>query len=221
MSYKYEMHCHTKMVSQCGQTEPKDIVEMYREKGYSGLVVTEHYSPLTFGLKSYKASRLIDFYLSSYYELKKYETDDFTILFGMELRHFGTGADYLIYGVDPEWLRKQSNLLVKWEKQVYDLMHAQGYLVFQAHPFRPYILRCNPKYIDGIEIYNGKCDKKTNDKALRWAQKTGKLMVSGSDFHEKKNLARGGIITEKPIKNNAELLDVLRSQDFEMIKTYN
>ncbi|MBR0412593.1 MAG: PHP domain-containing protein [Eubacterium sp.] len=221
MSYKYEMHCHTKMVSQCGQTEPKDIVRMYREKGYSGLVVTEHYSPLTFGVNSYKANKLIDFYLSSFYELKKYETEDFSVFFGMELRHFGTGADYLIYGVDLDWLRKQPNLLVRWEKPVYEMMHKEGYLVFQAHPFRPYILRCNPKYIDGIEVYNGKCNKKTNDKAAKWAEKTGKLVVSGSDFHEEKNLARGGIITERKIKDNKDLVELLKSQDFELIKTYD
>ena len=221
MSYKYEMHCHTKMVSQCGQTEPKDIVRMYREKGYSGLVVTEHYSPLTFGVNSYKANKLIDFYLSSFYELKKYETEDFSVFFGMELRHFGTGADYLIYGVDSDWLRKQPNLLVRWEKPVYEMMHKEGYLVFQAHPFRPYILRCNPKYIDGIEVYNGKCNKKTNDKAAKWAEKTGKLVVSGSDFHEEKNLARGGIITERKIKDNKDLVELLKSQEFELIKTYD
>lgn len=221
MSYKYEMHCHTKTVSQCGQTEPKDIVRMYREKGYSGLVVTEHYSPLTFGVNSYKAPKLIDFYLSSFYELKKYESEDFSVFFGMELRHFGTGADYLIYGVDPDWLRKQPNLLVRWEKPVYEMMHKEGYLVFQAHPFRPYILRCNPKYIDGIEIYNGKCNKKTNDKAAKWAEKTGKLVVSGSDFHEEKNLARGGIITERKIKDNKDLVELLKSQEFELIKTYD
>jgi histidinol phosphatase-like PHP family hydrolase len=95
------------MGSQCGRVEPKEIVKMYKEKGYSGIVVTEHYSPLTFQLNSYyKPQRLIDFYISSYEEMKKYETDDFSVLFGMELRHYATGADYLIFGVDPEWLRQ-------------------------------------------------------------------------------------------------------------------
>ena len=221
MSYKYELHCHTKKVSQCGRVEPEKIVEMYKEKGYSGIVVTEHYSPLTFGLNSYyKPQRIVDFYISSYEEMKKFETEDFSVLFGMELRHYATGADYLIYGIEPDWLRKQGNLMKLWEKQVYKLMHAQGYLVYQAHPFRPYILRCNPKYIDGIEIYNGKCDKKTNDKAAKWAEKTGKLVSSGSDFHTPEQLARGGIITETPIKNNADLLRVLKSGNFELIKTY-
>ncbi|MBR7061128.1 MAG: PHP domain-containing protein, partial [Eubacterium sp.] len=107
-----------------------------------------------------------------------------------------------------------------WEKSIYKLMHAQGYLVFQAHPFRPYILRCNPNYIDGVEIYNGKTPKSENDKAFEWAKKNNKLMVSGSDFHTNEHIARGGIITKEKIGNNADLLRVLKSQNFEMIKTY-
>ena len=219
--YKYELHCHTNMVSRCGRVHPKDIAEMYKEKGYSGIVVTEHYSPLTFGDKNlFNPQKLIDFYISSYEEMKEYETEDFTVLFGMELRHYLTGADYLIYGVEPEWLRQQGNLMALWEKQAYQLMHEQGYLVFQAHPFRPYILRCNPDYIDGIEIYNGKCDPLTNFKALQWAIKTGKLMSSGSDFHIPKHCARGGIITKEPIKNNKDLVRILKSRDIKYIKTY-
>ena len=221
MTYQYEMHCHTAMVSQCGRVQPKEIVSLYREKGFSGIVVTEHYSPLTFGLHSYyKPQRLVDFYISSYEAMKQYETDDFSVMFGMELRHYATGADYLIYGIEPAWLKQQGNLMALWEKQAYSLMHEAGFLVFQAHPFRPYILRCNPQYIDGIEVYNGKCDKKTNDKAFQWAQKTGKLMVSGSDFHKASLVGRGGIITQQPIRNNTELVACLRAQNFELIKTY-
>ena len=221
MEFKYEMHCHTNMVSQCGTVHPKEIAEMYKAKGYSGIVVTEHYSPLTFGIKSYyKPQRYIDFYLSSYYEMKRYEDENFSVMLGMELRHYATGADYLIYGVEDTWLKQQGNLMAKWEKQVYELMHKNGYLVYQAHPFRPYILRCNPNYIDGVEIYNGKCDKKTNDKALKWAKETGKLMISGSDFHTPAHLARGGIITNEPIRNNDDLLRILKAQNFKTIQTY-
>jgi hypothetical protein len=207
------------MVSQCASTPPEKVVELYKEKGYSGIVVTEHYSPLTFKLNSYyKPQRLIDFYLSSYYEMKKYETEDFSVIFGMELRHYGTGADYLIYGIEPDWLKGQGNLMKLSEKQVYRLMHAQGWLVFQAHPFRWYIRRCNPKYIDGIEVYNGKCDEKTNYKALQWAIKTGKLMSSGSDFHEEAQLAKGGIITKEPIRNGTDLVRILKSGEYRIIK---
>lgn len=45
-------------------------------------------------------------------------------------------------------------------------------------------------------------------------------MVSGSDFHVIKNLARGGITTNHKIKNNSDLLQTLKSQDFKMIQNY-
>ena len=139
---------------------------------------------------------------------------------GIELRHYGTANDYLIYGVEEEWLKKQGNLMAIWEEKVYRLMHSEGYLVYQAHPFRTGIRRCNPDFIDGVEIYNGKTSRECNERAEAWAKENNKLMVSGSDFHVPRQLARGGIITKKPINNNADLLDMLKSMDFEMIKTY-
>ena len=68
--------------------------------------------------------------------------------------------------------------------------------------------------------YNGKTDLKANTKALEWAKANNKLMVSGSDFHVVKNLARGGIITDKPINNNSELLEVLKKQNFRRLERY-
>lgn len=221
MEYKYELHCHTKTVSRCGRAEPKEIVKLYKEQGYSGIVVTDHYSPLTFFMRSYfRPQSECEFYLSSYFEMKKYETSDFSVMLGMELRHYASANDYLIYGLEEDWFRKQGNLMAVWECKMYQMMHEQGYLVYEAHPFRAGRTRCNPKYIDGVEVYNGKTDKKLNDKAYEWAKRTGKLMVSGSDFHTPENLARGGIITERPIRNNAELLEVLKSRNFKLIQNY-
>ena len=65
--------------------------------------------------------------------------------------------------------------------------------------------------------YNGKTDDRRNAQALAWAKENGKLMVSGSDFHTPEHLARGGIITKKPIQNNAELLTILKNSDFRLI----
>lgn len=222
MEYKYEMHTHTGPVSQCGRVAPGDIMKMYMDKGYSGIVLTDHYSPLTFYNHNYFApQKKIDFYLYSYREMKKIAPSDFTVMLGIELRHYATANDYLIYGVDEDWLVKQGNLMAVWEKNVYDMMHSEGYLVYQAHPFRPGIRRCNPDYIDGVEIYNGKTQKKDNEKAQEWAEKNNKLMISGSDFHVPKQLARGGIITDTAIRSNADLLTILRdSSRFKMIKTY-
>ena len=76
MKYKYELHTHTKYGSrQCGRTEPKDIERMYKENGYSGIVLTDHYSPLTFDLAHgyFNPKKFIDCYIDPYLEMKKYE----------------------------------------------------------------------------------------------------------------------------------------------------
>lgn len=221
MEYKYEMHCHTGCVSRCGRVEPEEIVKLYKEKGYSGIVVTDHYSPMTF-----KVSRLacpqkeIDFYLSGYRRMKKAAGDDFDVFLGVELRHYFTANDYLIYGIDEDFLYNGGNLLNVWDKEVFERSKEKGCLVFQAHPFRTGIRRCNPDYIDGVEVFNGKTEKSLNEKALDWAKENNKLIVSGSDFHTVKNLAKGGIITNKKMKDNSELLTVLKSQDFKLIENY-
>ncbi len=93
-----------------------------------------------------------------------------------------------------------------------------GFLLYQAHPFRPYITRAGLKYLDGIEVFNGKCSSGENEKAYAWAEKSGKLMVSGSDFHTVKHLARGGIITEKMIESNDDLVQILKNKEFSIVK---
>lgn len=219
MSFKYELHCHTGCTSRCGRVEPERIAQLYRKAGYSGIVVTDHYSPMTF-TPNWNPQKQIDFYLEGYRRMKKVAGEDFTVLLGIELRHYATGNDYLIYGITEEFLYNAGNLMMKGVPRMRKFCDKNGFLLYQAHPFRPYITRFGLKYLDGIEVYNGKCSEKENAKALEWAEKNGKLMVSGSDFHTEKQLARGGIITDERITDNKELLKVLKSQRFELIKTY-
>lgn len=65
----------------------------------------------------------------------------------------------------------------------------------QAHPFRNGLKIVDPKHLDGIETYNGnpRHDSR-NEIAKAWAQKFGMLETSGSDFHEREDFARGGVI---------------------------
>lgn len=44
-------------------------------------------------------------------------------------------------------------------------------------------------------------------------------MTSGSDFHLRKDLAKGGISTERRIVTSADLCDVLRRGDYELIES--
>lgn len=219
MKYKYELHCHTSGVSLCASIKPKELVQRYENLGYDGIVLTDHYSPMTFYRNPFAPRKEIDRYLSSYNELKEYCGNSFTVLLGMELRHYATVNDYLVYGVEEDWLRAQKNMLMWDEKAAYENLHGQGYLVYQAHPFRPFITRCNPAYIDGIEVYNGHTDGARNAQARAWAWSLGKPVISGSDTHRLTDLSKGGIETDRKIECNADLLAVLRSGNYEILGT--
>ena len=172
MKYKYELHSHTTETSQCAKITAKELVEKYKELGYSGIVITNHYSDFTFSLKEMFNKKLrSEHYLKGYREAKKYETEDFCVLLGVELRFFLNGNDYLIYGVTEELVEKSPFLLPMYLKRTSAFFRKHGCIIIQAHPFRPYIYRANPKYLDGVEIVNGKSTKEENEKALKWAEK--------------------------------------------------
>lgn len=220
MEYKYEIHAHTQNTSRCGDIDAKDLVEKYKEAGYSGIVITDHYSPMTFHISEFfNKKKAIDHFLEGYRKAKKYETDDFTVLLGMELRFYATVNDYLVYGVSEEMLYELPFLLKTYIKRASNMLRERGCLFLQAHPFRKMITRANPRYLDGVEVFNGKADKEANDNSLKWAEEINTpVMTSGSDCHRESGVGLGGIITTEPIKSNEDLLRILKSGKYELIK---
>ena len=220
MNYKYEIHSHTKETSQCTKISAKEIVEKYKELGYSGIVITNHYSDFTFSLKEMFNKKLrFEHYIAGYREAKKYETEDFSVLLGIELRFFLNGNDYLIYGVTEELLENAPFLLPIYLRKASRFFRKNGCIIIQAHPFRPYIYRANPKHLDGVEIINGKSSKEENEKALNWANKKNlKIRTAGSDCHRESGAGLSGLITTEPIKTNEDLLRILTKGEFSLIE---
>ena len=217
---KYEIHSHTTETSQCAKITAKELVEKYKELGYSGIVITNHYSDLTFSLKEMFNKKLrSEHYLKGYREAKKYETEDFSVLLGVELRFFLNGNDYLIYGITEELVEKMPFLLPMYLRRTSKFFRNNGCIIIQAHPYRPYIYRANPKYLDGVEIVNGKSTKEENEKALKWAERKNlKIKTAGSDCHRESGAGISGIETNEPIKNSNDLLKILKSGEFKIIE---
>ncbi len=220
MEYKYEIHAHCKEVSRCAVIPVKELIEEYKKAGYSGIVLTDHYSPMTFNPSEFFSKRkALDHYLRGYREAKQYETEDFTVLLGVELRFYATINDYIIYGVSEEMLYELPFLLKVYLKKASRLLRERGCLFLQAHPFRKMITRADPKYLDGVEVFNGKASKEENDNAVKWAEEIGaRVKTSGSDCHRKTGVGLGGIITEEPIKSNDDLIRILKSGNYKLIK---
>ncbi len=220
MEYKYEIHAHTKETSLCAQISAEELVKKYKEAGYSGIVITDHYSPMTFTPSEFfNKEKALDHFLRGYKKAKEFETEDFSVFLGVELRFYATVNDYLIYGVTEEMLYELPFLLPLYIKKASKLFRERGCIFLQAHPFRKFIRRANPKYVDGIEVFNGKATKEANDNSLKWADEIKtKIKTSGSDCHRETGVGLGGIITEEPIKTNEDLLRILKSGNCKLIR---
>ena len=223
MSYKTEMHCHSATVSACADITPAQIVEKYLENGYTTVVVADHLSPFTFG-KNYTGGedwqKKIDYYMEGVRALREAAKGKLHILQGCELRIEACDSDYLVYGITEEFMRQNPDLLqIPKVRELCARLHEAGFLVFQAHPFRNGMTITNPEHLDGIEVYNAHARHNSrNDLAEMWAARYDLLPISGSDVHHDHDIPGGGILTDEPITDMAQLMQILRERRYTLLR---
>jgi predicted metal-dependent phosphoesterase TrpH len=213
--FKYDMHVHTREVSPCGKVSARDVVALYKQAGYHGIVLTDHcYDGFFARFSNLSWEQQVDEYLKGYRKaLESGREVGLQVILGMELRFFGSMNDYLVYGVDESFLKSTPYPYMKDLKIFHQIAKENDLLIYQAHPFRTGITRANPNDLDGIEVFNGNLRHDSrNDLALRFAQENRLLQVSGSDFHQLEDLGRGGIEITQSVKTSRELVRVLKSE---------
>lgn len=211
--FKYDVHVHTSEVSQCGHVDARTVARLYKDAGYTGIVITDHYYEAYFqSLGNIDWSSKIDIFLHGYKQaLEEGEKIGLTVIPGMEIRFTENYNDYLIYGIDQYFLKTCPKLYLLGLEGFRKEFKDAGLLVYQAHPFRDRMERANPLLLDGIEVFNGnpRHDSR-NDLAYNRAKNYSLKMISGSDFHQTQDLAGGGIELSEEINTPAELIKVLR-----------
>lgn len=221
---KFELHVHTKECDIVAHSSGADIVKMYHEAGYDGLVITDHYFSYFYDwfadeLKGLSDRDIAMRRLNGYYAARNEgEKLGFTVLPGAEVRFDGTINDYLIYGLDEEFYL--SCPVLNRLKSIEELKSVlpEDALVVQAHPFRNQMTVCDPALLFGIEVYNGGTEPFRNELAEVFASHYEKAMTSGSDFHAAGALGRGGIFCEEKISCSKDLVRVLKSGNYRLIK---
>ena len=217
--YITEIHCHTGDVSGCGQVPAEELVEIYIEKGYDSLVITDHINGDTHNrlLINRPWEEAVDLYLEGYEKAKAAAKGRINIILGLEVAFRGEYNDYLTYGITKDFLLNYPDMHLSKLEDYVKYAHENGAIVFQAHPFRNNMTIKSPDLLDGIEIYNGhpRHDSR-NDIAGMWAKKYNLKVCCGSDFHEKGDEARAGIITDVPITDSIQLAKILKNGEFEM-----
>ena len=222
--YKFELHAHTSECDKVAQVSGAEIVKLYRDAGYSGIVITDHYFSLFYEwfkdeicLNDHK--KIITRYLKGYYSARNEgEKTGFSVICGAEVRFDNTINDYLVYGLEEKDFYELP--LLNRLKNVDELVEVlpDNAIVVQAHPFRDNMTVCSPAPLFGIEVHNGGTDKFRNEMAKIYANHYKKPVTSGSDFHGVSQLAKGGIATKQKIYTSKDLVIVLRSGDYSLIE---
>lgn len=219
--YKTETHLHTAEVSHCGKLCAQEMVAHYHAAGYHTLFVTDHMTQHNFdcwGDASWEDK--VRNTLRGYQLAKEAgEKCGMTVLRGVEL-HLNTAPnDYLLYDFDETFLNARQDLFDLTPAQLYVYAQAHGVTVVQAHPMRDGVCVPTPDCVDALEAYN------PNPRHENYAAKTcalaaeyGLPVTSGSDAHRLEDIARGGVVTDRPIVTAAEYVRLLKGGMMQLIK---
>ena len=219
--YLYETHVHSRECSACAESSARELVRAYKQAGYTGFVLTNHFVTGSTSVPSRLGwTQRMQKYYDAYLEAKD-EGDklDFDVLFGLE-HQYGNWKEVLIYGIDLDFLQSHPELNTTNLDLYAKLVHEAGGLIVHAHPHRKrYYIRedVKPRYdvCDGIEVYNGGDDRFVNEKAYRDAVALNKLMTSGGDVHYVGDAAIGqaGVLFKNRMKTIEEFVTALRSRE--------
>ncbi|MDR1867956.1 MAG: PHP domain-containing protein [Treponema sp.] len=223
--YRYETHIHTFPESACAMSEGREYIRAYLEAGYTGLIITNHFYRGNSGINRHLnwkewVKQFCRGYEKTYEEGLKQGLD---IFFGWE-ETLDDGDDYLIYGLDKEWLLNHPECRYWSRFDQYHETHAAGGCVVQAHPFREayYLdqITLSPFLVDAVEVLNGGNLPSANAYAYRYAQKIAKPMTAGTDMHN----ARGfhaqnscGIYMKQKMKTISDYVHALRAGTVQII----
>ncbi|MGM9551330.1 MAG: histidinol phosphatase [Clostridia bacterium] len=213
--YRYETHLHTYPVSACGKVSVKENLDFYKEMGYDGIFITNHFLDGNINIDwNTPVEEKLDFYFSDFEEAEKYgKKINLKVFCGIEMSYGGT--DFLVYGLDKEWWLNHTDVLNERKSRQLPYLMSQGALVVQAHPFREanYIdhIRLFPRGVEGVEVFNADRTDFENKMAKIYAEEYGFLQTAGSDNHWGKDAKRlAGLECEEPVEDVSDFIKKLR-----------
>ncbi len=204
-----ETHAHTAEVSECSALPAEELVRLVAEHGYGAVVITDHNVPG--GTRTPKDA----LYFAHGFELAHQAGERYgiTVLPGMELRFDSEGYnDFLVFLPDVACY-ELLDLPGMGPQKFKQFADERGMLIYQAHPFRPYLFVEPPEVLHGIEVHNGNPNHDSrNHLAREYAEKHGLAMISGSDLHETHGVRQGGIwVPREAIASPAAFVEYLRA----------
>lgn len=216
--YRYETHMHTMEASACANSSAADMADKYKAEGYDGIFITDHFFNGNSAVpRDLPWKERIELYCAGYENAKKRGKEiGLDVFFGIE--YGNGGSDFLIYGLDKQWLLDHDHILDMGLTQFLELARSEGAFAVQAHPFRdyPYIRSTThcPHFVDAIEIINAShpLDTPFNDRASEFARWYDLPVTAGSDAHNTTDRwYGGGVVSETPFRSYKDYAEAVRS----------
>ena len=217
MGFLYETHLHTCEASACGKVHGEDYIPYMMAKGFSGIIVTDHF----FNGNTRVPSNLpwrdrVEMYCSGYERaLKASEGRDFTVMFGVEVNFYKD--EYLIYGIDKQWLLDNECIMDMTRIELHEAVNKAGGIMIQAHPYRERDYLSDIKLapasaIDGVEIYNAANYPNMNALGYEFARDLGMPMTAGSDIHYFYEGDMGGMLFNEKIRSVKDYVAAIQNR---------
>ena len=226
--FLYETHMHTFETSLCGIAKAADQVRIYKDRGYTGIIITDH-----LGTKNFKRSRFkhlkplltwgdkVDFLVSGY-EKAKEEGDKIglDVFFGWEF--YADGSEFLTYGLDKDFLLKHKDLDKMPLKEYSKLVRENGGFLAHAHPYRAkrnVSVPVDLSLFDSVEIYNASSTHKgkQNAKAIVFAREHNLPVQAGTDAHFPNLKLYSGVALEKRAESIFDIINAIKGRTAEPI----
>ena len=227
MSHLYETHLHTSIASRCAHSRGSEYVRHYQDLGYSGIIVTDHfYRGYTAITKKLPWKEWVHRFCRGFEETRdEGARRGFDVFFGWEETFDGID-DYLVYGLDKEWLMEHPESQ-KWSRsEQHRAVRAAGGCVVQAHPFRYHSdigrLKYSVDFVDGIEAANMGNDRTSDALAMRFARGIGLTTTAGTDIHNVERVMEGkvfGVQTKEKLTCIGDYVRAILANDLAGLKT--
>jgi hypothetical protein len=221
VSYLYETHLHTVQSSACAVSGAAQYIRAYREKGYAGIIVTDHfYNGNSCLPRNLPWKEWVNRFCRGYEEARgEGERLGLDVFFGWE-ETFDGCDDYLVYGLDKAWLLEHPESRRWTRAEQYRAVKAGGGCVVQAHPFRQhYYIRkviLSAGCVDAVEAANaGNHEQSYDALAMRYAKKLGLPATAGSDVHDVEQVFNGdvfGVYFDKKLNSIADFVAAIKNR---------
>ena len=205
--FTIDLHVHTYPASPCSSATEDELIQEAKRIGLDAICFTDHnfvWDP--------ERIRVLQ------------KEHQFLILRGNEITT--DQGDMLVFGLDED-----IKGIISIESLKQKIVAANGFMI-AAHPFRGFLTfdaahlgmtprkaMQNPRFkqVDALEVFNGKVTPRENQFAHQVAEGLNLRATGGSDAHEVYEVGRYATRFSKPIQNEAELVDALKSDNYAAI----